>query len=269
MIEAKETLVGQISSNQNLSGELLPRGPKGDKGEKGDKGDKGDTGAKGADGKDGAIQYEAGENITIEGNVISAKGGGGGGLPVINIGSDNSSSNPFIIDLEKLQNGTIIVLDKSLNNFYVKMKDINNVVSLSVNTLRVYMFSNVVSTTPSDYTNFNSLRLISLDSRATVLNTIYTYMTLTFWAFYVSGTTLINKFYSLYTNNILTTNDNRTISGLLTFTTLPKSSVTPTNDDHLVRKGYVDALPTTYSGYDATKTQVLKNINGTLTWVDE
>lgn len=76
MIEAKETLVGQISSNQNLRGELLPRGPKGDKGEKGDKGDKGDTGAKGADGKDGAIQYEAGENITIEGNVISATGGG-------------------------------------------------------------------------------------------------------------------------------------------------------------------------------------------------
>lgn len=32
---------------------------------------------------------------------------------------------------------------------------------------------------------------------------------------------------------------------------------------------YVDDKPTTYSGYDATKTQVLKNINGTLTWVDE
>jgi len=28
-------------------------------------------------------------------------------------------------------------------------------------------------------------------------------------------------------------------------------------------------LPTTYSGFDATKTQVLKNIQGVLTWVDE
>ena len=214
---------------------------------------------------------KVGENLTItEDGILNATGGGGGGgLPVINIGSDNSSSNPFIIDLEKLQNGTIIVLDKSLNNFYVKMKDINNVVSLNVNTLRIYMFSNVVSTTPSDYTNHNSLRLISLDSRATVLNTIYTYMTLTFWAFYVSGTTLINKYYTLYTNNILTTNDNRTISGLLTFEKLPKSSVNPTDNNHFTRKGYVDALPTTYSGYDATKTQVLKNINGTLTWQDE
>ena len=34
-------------------------------------------------------------------------------------------------------------------------------------------------------------------------------------------------------------------------------------------KKYVDDKPTTYTGYDATKTQVLKNINGTLTWVDE
>ena len=27
--------------------------------------------------------------------------------------------------------------------------------------------------------------------------------------------------------------------------------------------------PTEYSGYDATKTQTLKNIEGTLTWVDD
>lgn len=32
---------------------------------------------------------------------------------------------------------------------------------------------------------------------------------------------------------------------------------------------YVDDLPTTYTGYDATKTQVLKNVQGVLTWVDE
>ena len=39
------------------------------------KGPKGDTGAAGAD---GAIQYTAGTGITIENNVISATGGGGG-----------------------------------------------------------------------------------------------------------------------------------------------------------------------------------------------
>ena len=44
-------------------------------GEQGIQGPKGDTGDKGEPGKDGVIQYEAGENITIEGNVISASGG--------------------------------------------------------------------------------------------------------------------------------------------------------------------------------------------------
>ena len=32
---------------------------------------------------------------------------------------------------------------------------------------------------------------------------------------------------------------------------------------------YVEEVPKTYTGYDATKTQVLKNVQGTLTWVDE
>lgn len=268
MIEAKETLVGQISSNQNLSGELLPRGPKGDKGEKGDKGDKGDTGAKGADGKDGAIQYEAGENITIEGNVISAKGGGGG-LPVIYIGSDNSNSNPFVIDLDTLQNGTVIVLDKSLNNFFITMKGTNNVQSLAVNDVRVYMFANIHSTTPTDYSKFEPLRLIQLDSRVTMINPQYTYMTFGFWGFYVSGTVLVCEAYSLYSNDIVTNNKSSEISAVMKFRVLPKSGVTPTEADQFTRKGYVDTLPTTYAGYDATKTQVLKNINGVLTWQDE
>ena len=64
-------------------------------------------------------------------------------------------------------------------------------------------------------------------------------------------------------------NNNETISGEKTFITLPKSSIDPTSIDQFTRKGYVDALPTTYAGYDATKTQVLKNINGVLTWQDE
>lgn len=48
-----------------------------------------------------------------------------------------------------------------------------------------------------------------------------------------------------------------------------KSSYTPTDNNHVVNKKYVDDLPKSYTGYDATKTQVLKNVNGTLTWVDE
>lgn len=50
----------------------------------------------------------------------------------------------------------------------------------------------------------------------------------------------------------------------------------PTNVNHAATKGYVDSKITSnqivfteITGYDATKTQVLKNVNGTLTWVTE
>lgn len=60
---------------QGPKGDTGIQGPKGDTGEQGIQGPKGDPGDKGEPGKDGAIQYEAGENITINGNVISASGG--------------------------------------------------------------------------------------------------------------------------------------------------------------------------------------------------
>lgn len=42
-----------------------------------------------------------------------------------------------------------------------------------------------------------------------------------------------------------------------------------TKDYQPAHKKYVDDLPKSYTGYDATKTQVLKNVNGTLTWITE
>lgn len=46
-------------------------------------------------------------------------------------------------------------------------------------------------------------------------------------------------------------------------------TTTPKTDNAVSNKKYVDDLPKSYTGYDATKTQVLKNVNGTLTWVNE
>ena len=40
----------------------------------------------------------------------------------------------------------------------------------------------------------------------------------------------------------------------------------PTNINHAATKNYVDNKLTSIQGYDATKTQTLKNINGVLTW---
>ena len=51
------------------------KGEQGPAGERGPQGIQGETGATGPAGRDGYVQYTAGENITIENNVISASGG--------------------------------------------------------------------------------------------------------------------------------------------------------------------------------------------------
>ena len=65
----------------------------------------------------------------------------------------------------------------------------------------------------------------------------------------------------------------RVTQGTMQTTTIPlngnTSSWTPSTNYSPVHKKYVDDKPKSYTGYDATKTQVLKNVNGTLTWVDE
>ena len=45
--------------------------------------------------------------------------------------------------------------------------------------------------------------------------------------------------------------------------------VAPTEAQHAARKDYVDNIFTRIQGYDATRTQTLKNINGTITWVND
>lgn len=64
--------------------------------------------------------------------------------------------------------------------------------------------------------------------------------------------------------------DSSASSGRTALATNNTKSFTPTAGSYQPATAkYVDDKPTTYAGYDATKTQVLKNINGTLTWVDE
>lgn len=105
--------------------------------------------------------------------------------------------------------------------------------------------------------------------------------------------------YGLYLNlsECVKISGDQIISGKKTFNTLPEVSATVTTDNQLTNKKYVDgnfllkANTTSYTptgdynpstklytdkthyenmaGYDATKTQVLKNVNGVLTWVDD
>lgn len=70
----------------------------------------------GAPGKDGAIQYEAGENITIDGNVISASGGS---CRVYNIDTTSNLSDKNIYFETDVLNEVNEIINKNLDNTFI------------------------------------------------------------------------------------------------------------------------------------------------------
>ena len=205
-----------------------------------------------------------GENLSIDENgVLSSTGGGSGGINIVEVKGQT-------IDLIDYEEPTIIH-STMFNTYIVYNKEnilINNkYLSFNDNTTRALMYwsgTKFLNTATNDrpalfiLLNNSSLQIQKNNYNRTILDTI---------KFILLPT---GKIYGeLQSNNLMLRNNSETISGEKTFTALPKSSVNPTDNNHFTRKGYVDSLPTTYAGYDATKTQVLKNINGVLTWQDE
>lgn len=110
-----------------------------------------------------------------------------------------------------------------------------------------------------------------------------------FWAFTVDGTgnfidNEMNKIslpalysYMLRISDIVWDGDtitNLTVnyrhgSYLNVLSTTNTATYTPSANYHPATKKYVDEVWKSTTGYDAAKTQVLKNVQGTLTWVDE
>lgn len=207
---------------------------------------------------------KVGENLTItEDGVLSAKGGSGGGINIVEVKGQT-------IDLIDYEEPTII--HSTMLNTYVQYNKksivINNkYLSFSKNQTRalIYWSGTKFLNTATEYRP--ALFIVLNNAPLQIQKNNYNYTILDTIKFILLPT---GKIYGeLQSNNLMLQDNSETISGEKTFTALPKSSVNPTDNNHFTRKGYVDALPTTYAGYDATKTQVLKNINGTLTWVDE
>ena len=198
-----------------------------------------------------------GENLTItEDGILSAKGGGGG-ASIYKMFKYNNPEKALV--LNDLKCGDILVS----NGTTAYITFLNNNETIIFNTEGTFLVSRVELI--DGYAKYIKLFCIGGISYAQNFNrvqeiTIRDEQT----RIIVDGA---RKYYDMYT--MVKQDKNSNISGVLTFTTLPKSSVNPTDNNHFTRKGYVDSLPTTYAGYDATKTQVLKNINGVLTWQDE
>lgn len=197
---------------------------------------------------DNVKTYTAGNNIEIsEDNVISSNIG----LPVIENQEINIHTFPV---------GSYIITGT------------DTVIKYGVNGASSYK----PITTNSSTGNTDSWVLNITHDTATENNRGYAFLfrksgssgSAALYTFDFSGMNYINI------GQLMERNVNQSIYGRFDFYhALPISSLVPSSDMELTNKKYVDdTIKTHYekmTGYDATKTQVLKNINGTLTWVDE
>lgn len=218
---------------------------------------------------------KVGENLTItEDGTLSAAGSNSEVTTVD--GTVYTQNNPYILDYDGINFGELFIFK---NEPYIKLKKDGLISEKSAQSV-ARRFDNILcmvctkSIGKSDagirFQAINNTKYVPLNDEII----FHGYLTLVLakddaQVYYISysDTEKITEYERLTT--YMRNYDSYNISGKFTYTTLPKSSITPTEADQFTRKGYVDTVPTTYAGYDATKTQVLKNINGTLTWVTE
>lgn len=188
------------------------------------------------------------ESILGEGNITISAGGGGTSVYSYNFlqyKSDYSTDAPA--ELQEIMDNaladcdagkTVILIDRIYSDTF----------------RRAFLFSGIVSSTTYYFTE------ISYEYEDKLVGTTG----------YCNLNIVLNFITYGKTSKKIRMGSNTTSSN--TYYISPKVNTmpfTPTANSHPTSKKYVDDKPTTYSGYDATKTQVLKNVQGTLTWVDE
>ena len=177
----------------------------------------------------------AGENITIEDNVISAIGGGsssGGGVYLVN----GTSSNPFVFEGKEV--GTYLI-ENPKSTFY--MKGSNE--SKSTRTLSQYI------TTIYIYKKYDDVEVNEEFAYCVYFNTSGGYYYEKFKK--TTDNTGMNGIGNTLPGNLLL--GNQTIGGEKTFSVTPRCTNVPTADAQLTNKKYVDdaiasAITTTLEG---------------------
>jgi len=271
---------GEFDGEQGPQGPKGDKGDKGDTGSTGAKGDKGDTGPQGIQGIQGergpkgengtngtnatingvsTINIEAGDNISISqsGNTMTISGTGGSGgtsdytdltnKPSINNVSlvGNKKSNDLGLENEgqSLSNSDIILLGLKKGQYFVY-----NSLGNPLRDLR-FKFSSSDTSWVESYKNLSASFYVLQDIDE---NSTGVLCTLLVWA---SDSIIVrlfrrdrNQSSGLATSanfieySMVSSNKAQSITGKKTFTILPESSVTPTTDNQLVNKAYVDNL---------------------------
>lgn len=230
----------------------------------------------------------AGSGITIENNVISALGGGSTGIPSF-VGTEDSpitlTSDDIIKEPICLISGYItdspVYNNRDIRNALIlyNLTDKDAVSSQTRKTQLIYLGYGSLAN------NFTAFSCYTRDIRlntSTGLWNIYINWTNSYCnyqdsAYYVnnqSGAYLFNQhgasnMYKELMSYLTSVIDNKPLlSGLNT--TDKSSLVSAINEINAkITSGTFATNLTEVQGYDATKTQVLKNVNGQFTWVDE
>lgn len=239
---------------QGIQGEKGATGNTGATGPKGEKGDKGDTGETGQAGRDGYVQYTAGNNITIENNVISATGGAD--IPIYMLETsraiwDSSATTNTTNDANAIARASEII-----NAMYNSTRKYGGIEYYSTNT-EYHFLMLLKGTIATDKTQF------TFYSNASSYQMVYSNRMFVYRSLRINGTWSNGVFTCSTMNydvagdynfdNFVSTNDVQYINAKKTFSVLPETSVTPTTDKQLVNKKYVDdaiadAITTTLGG---------------------
>lgn len=244
MVKMVQRVINGDKGDTGLQGEQGIQGVKGDKGDKGDPGEKGEQGIPGKDGKDGTSNYEDLDNqpsingVTLLGNKTAEDLGIIGS--VCNLGKFSDYPQDNRLDLNKLTPG-VYLLYKDVSNLYMKAtykgKNILGYYSETEDNLsKVFILTirNLITDNLSERTSIGSIVYFKISEGANS-NIFEKSNSITISSDGIS--TGSGSFLSIYP---MTTTNTQTISGQKTFDTLPKSSVVPSDDTHLVNKKYVD-----------------------------
>ena len=214
---------------QGIQGIQGERGLQGEQGIPGRDGQNGTDGRDGTNGRDGYIQYTAGNNITIENNVISATGGADF---TINIDEHLVSSTALIIS--ELNPGRYTLKSNNNNrNFRVKASASYDATTVILTDFSMYEPLVVVN---SPFENGKMAFYYVADDNRKISRYFYSSSSSNGFST-TSDNYPILKTYRTDSNSVASSN---TFTGSNTFTKLPQSDVVPTNNNDLVNKKYVD-----------------------------
>lgn len=225
-------------------GDTGERGPQGERGLQGEQGIPGRDGTNGTNGRDGYVQYTAGDNITIENDVISAD------VPQVDLSdyakfkpytSLTSTSAPFIF--KGKETGIYTFYDSYNQNFYYKGEE----TSTRKQEYMKPVYINIYKTYDDAQDTERFATFLGITDTDIIVGN--------FTAQKVEGQTPNVAIHISYSGNILS-QSSQSIYGAKTFFTIPKQSSTtaPTQNEQFTNKKYVDDLVASIGGGGSVKT---------------